>query len=86
MHLELIKSILAFLLNDFAVMNLKTFRFFPAESFHIKYGLHFTMQCYGLNMKEMFWFLVDSRGMQICPESDKLLKIVGEKSVKKKPK
>jgi len=33
-------------------------------------------------MEEMVWILVDSRGMQICPESDGLLKIAGKRSVK----
>jgi hypothetical protein len=61
MHLELIKSILASLLNDFALMNLKTFRFFPAESFHIKYGLCFTLQRYGLKYGR---YVLDFGGQQ----------------------
>jgi hypothetical protein len=34
-------------------------------------------------MEEMVWILVDSRGMQIFPEPDNLLKILGERSVKR---
>jgi len=32
-------------------------------------------------MEEMVWILVDSRGMQICPESYNFCKTVGERSV-----